>query len=55
MTPNTGLAWVALRLAIGEKTIEKHLSSIYRKLGFSKRTQLTAFVVRDAERTALPG
>jgi len=46
---------IALRLAIGEKTIEKHLSSIYRKLGFSKRTQLTAFVVRDAERTALPG
>ena len=37
---------VAERLALSEKTVEKHLTAIYRKLGFRNRSELTAFVVR---------
>ena len=43
---------IARRLSVSENTVEKHLSSIYAKLGFSKRTELTAYIVRAAERTA---
>jgi len=43
---------IARQLTVSEKTVEKHLSSIYAKLGFSKRTELTAYIVRGAERSA---
>ena len=43
---------IARQLAVSEKTVEKHISSIYAKLGFSKRTELTAYIVRGAEQTA---
>lgn len=42
-TPNRG---VAERLALSEKTVEKHLTAIYGKLGFRNRSQLAAFVIR---------
>jgi DNA-binding NarL/FixJ family response regulator len=40
---------IAEELQISEKTVEKHLSRIFRKLGFTSRAQLAVFVVR-AER-----
>ena len=43
---------VADALSIGEKTVEKYLTSIYAKLGLSSRAQLAALVAgarRDAE------
>ena len=43
---------IARQLSISEKTVEKHISSIYGKLGFSKRTELTAYIVRGTERSA---
>jgi DNA-binding CsgD family transcriptional regulator/tetratricopeptide (TPR) repeat protein len=42
-TPNRA---VAERLTVSEKTVEKHVTAIYRKLGFRNRSELTAFVVR---------
>jgi DNA-binding CsgD family transcriptional regulator len=36
---------VADALSIGEKTVEKYLTSIYAKLGLTSRAQLAAFVV----------
>jgi DNA-binding CsgD family transcriptional regulator len=40
----------AAALAISEKTVEKHLTSIYAKLSLQSRAQLTAYVVgADAE------
>ncbi len=39
---------VAQVLAVGEKTIEKHVSSIYQKLGFSTRARLAAYVAAPA-------
>jgi DNA-binding CsgD family transcriptional regulator len=35
---------IARALAISHKTVEKHLGSVYQKLGFSSRTQLAAHV-----------
>jgi DNA-binding NarL/FixJ family response regulator len=35
---------IARALAISHKTVEKHLGSVYRKLGFSTRAQLGAYV-----------
>ncbi|MDQ6924910.1 MAG: helix-turn-helix transcriptional regulator [Candidatus Eremiobacteraeota bacterium] len=35
---------VAERLGIGEKTVEKHIGSIYAKLGFRSRATLAAYV-----------
>ena len=35
---------IAHELAISHKTVEKHLGSIYHKLGFSSRAQLAAYV-----------
>ncbi|MBV8151906.1 MAG: hypothetical protein JOY59_10140, partial [Candidatus Eremiobacteraeota bacterium] len=35
---------IALSLSIGEKTVEKYLTSIYAKLGFTSRAQLAALV-----------
>lgn len=37
----------ALELAITPKAVEKYLTSIYRKLGLSSRTQLAAYVVAE--------
>jgi DNA-binding NarL/FixJ family response regulator len=39
---NRHIAW---RLAISEKTVEKHLSHVFRKLGFSSRAQVAVYVV----------
>jgi DNA-binding CsgD family transcriptional regulator len=41
---------VALRLAISEKAVEKHLTSIYAKLGITSRAQLAAHFASDGER-----
>jgi DNA-binding CsgD family transcriptional regulator len=38
---------IAGELCVGEKTIEKYVSAIYAKLGFSTRTQLAAHVARS--------
>jgi DNA-binding CsgD family transcriptional regulator len=38
---------VADRLGIGEKTVESHLTSIYRKLGLRSRAQLVAHCARS--------
>ncbi len=35
---------IARHLAISHKTVEKHLGAVYRKLGFSSRAQLAAYV-----------
>ena len=37
---------VAERLTVSEKTVEKHLTAIYGKLGFRNRSQLAAFMIR---------
>jgi DNA-binding CsgD family transcriptional regulator/tetratricopeptide (TPR) repeat protein len=37
---------LADHLAVSQKTIEKHLTSIYDKLGFRNRSELAAFVAR---------
>lgn len=39
---------VAERLFISQKTVEKHLTAIYAKLGFRNRSELAAFVARRA-------
>lgn len=40
---------ISQRLHVSEKTIEKHLSNAFIKLGVSSRSQLTAIVVRGRE------
>jgi DNA-binding NarL/FixJ family response regulator len=40
-------AEIAARLEVTVKAVEKQLSSVYRKLGFSSRTRLLLYV-RDA-------
>jgi len=42
---------IAHRLAISQKTVEKHLGSAYQKLGFSSRAQLAAHVGRPRARS----
>ncbi len=42
-TPNKGLAE---RLDVSQRTVEKHLTSIYGKLGLRNRSELAAFVAR---------
>ena len=39
---------IAERLSISLKTVEKHVSAIYQKLGFSTRAQLATWVVRSS-------
>jgi len=46
-TPNRVLAE---RFAINQRTVEKHLTSIYAKLGLRNRSELAAFVAREAAR-----
>jgi len=43
---------IAQALSIGEKTIEKYVSGIYSKLGFSTRAQLAAHVARAEAKDA---
>lgn len=45
---------IAHRLAISQKTVEKHLGSAFQKLGFSSRAQLAAHVGRDSPHAAAP-
>jgi ATP/maltotriose-dependent transcriptional regulator MalT len=40
---------LATRLSVSQRTIEKHLTSIFDKLGVRNRSELTAFVVRQSE------
>ncbi len=44
---------IARELAISHKTVEKHLGSIYQKLGFSSRAQLAAHVSAAKDQPAL--
>jgi DNA-binding CsgD family transcriptional regulator len=44
---------IAHELAISHKTVEKHLGSIYQKLGFSSRAQLAAHVSAGKDQPAL--
>ena len=37
-------AEIAVRLDVSVKAIEKHLSSIYKKVGFRSRTRLLLYV-----------
>jgi len=39
---------IAKRLAVSQRTIEKHLTAIYGKLGLRNRAELAAFVARDS-------
>jgi DNA-binding CsgD family transcriptional regulator len=39
---------IAKRLAVSQRTVEKHLTSIYAKLGLRNRAELAAFVSRSA-------
>jgi DNA-binding CsgD family transcriptional regulator len=43
-TANKG---IAKKLSVSQRTIEKHLTSIYDKLGLRNRAQLAAFLARD--------
>lgn len=38
---------ISRELTISERTIEKHLTNIMRKLGASNRAHIAAFAVRD--------
>ena len=44
---------LAARLGVSNKTVEAHLSRIYRKLGVRSRTEL-ALLVAEAEREGKP-
>ncbi len=39
---------VAARLFLSEKTVERHLGSVYSKLGLRSRTELTRLIARGA-------
>jgi len=45
---------IASRLAISQKTVEKHLGSAYQKLGIASRTQLAAYAARAREPASAP-
>ncbi len=38
---------IAERLSVSSKTVEKHLSSIFVKLGIRSRAQIAAFITRE--------
>jgi DNA-binding NarL/FixJ family response regulator len=40
---------IARHLHVSEKTIEKHLSNVFAKLGVSSRTEAAAAVIRGRE------
>ncbi|HLI97059.1 MAG TPA: AAA family ATPase [Candidatus Baltobacteraceae bacterium] len=40
---------IAERLAVNQRTVEKHLTSIYEKLGLRNRSELAAYVTRGQE------
>jgi LuxR family transcriptional regulator, maltose regulon positive regulatory protein len=42
---------VARELFLSRKTVEFHLTSVYRKLGVTSRSQLTRLIVLDEART----
>jgi len=42
---------IAAALEISEKTVEKHVSHIFRKLGFTSRAQLAVYVVSRSAST----
>lgn len=44
---------IGRELSISHKTVEKHLGSAYRKLGFSTRAQLAAYVSRH-DQSSMP-
>ncbi len=35
---------IAITLAVSEKTVEKHLNHIFRKLGFTSRSQVAVYI-----------
>ncbi|HZT12188.1 MAG TPA: LuxR C-terminal-related transcriptional regulator, partial [Candidatus Baltobacteraceae bacterium] len=41
---------IAERLAVNQRTVEKHLTSIYEKLGLRNRSELAAYVTRSQAR-----
>ncbi|MDP9110368.1 MAG: helix-turn-helix transcriptional regulator, partial [Candidatus Eremiobacteraeota bacterium] len=41
---------IARRLSISHKTVEKHLTAAYQKLGFATRAQLATWIARSHER-----
>jgi DNA-binding NarL/FixJ family response regulator len=43
-------AEIAKQLSIGKKTVEKHLSSLFDKLGLRSRAQVVAFIAASQER-----
>ena len=42
---------IGRELSISHKTVEKHLGSVYQKLGFSTRAQLATYVSQQDSRT----
>ena len=44
----------AAQLYLSPKTIEKHLGSVFRKLGLRSRTELAALLGAEAPRTEVP-
>jgi DNA-binding NarL/FixJ family response regulator len=39
---------IAAKLGLSDKTVKNHLTSVFQKLGFRNRTELTAFLLRRA-------
>jgi DNA-binding NarL/FixJ family response regulator len=45
---------IAKRLNVGSKTVEKHLSSVFGKLGLHSRSQVVAFMAATSREGGLP-